>query len=144
MKHTIASLLLVGLLVAVFGIEDAHAVRTALTAQTAKGPYVTTPVAADSLDYTYASSDNSNGNYFVGTGRELVLVRNTAGAPGTVTFTSVADELGRKGDITTYSVGAGEFSMYWFGKLPGWAQTGSQIYIDTSASTVTIAVIRIP
>lgn len=144
MKKCLLSLVAVGLVWAL--AEPAWAVRTAISAQTAKGPYVSTPVAADSLDYTYSASDNTNGNYFVGTGRELVLVRNTAGGAGTITFTSVADSSNkfRKGDITTYSVGAGEFAMYWFGALPGWNQGSNQIYIDTSAATVTIAVIRIP
>jgi hypothetical protein len=144
MNSRLSVLLVLGLVASFLFVDQALAVRTAITVQTAKGPYVATPVAADSLDYTYSAGDNVNGNYFVATGRELVLVRNTAGGAGTITFTSVADERGRKGDITTYSVGAGEFAMYWFGALTGWAQTGSQIYIDTSASTMTIAVIRIP
>jgi len=131
------------LITALFG-GVAEAARTAITVQTAKGPYLSTPVAADSLDVTIAASDNTNGNYFVGTGRELILVRNTAGVAGTVTFTSVADQYARKGDISTYSVGAGEFSMFWVGNLVGWDQGGGQIYIDTSASTMNIAVIRIP
>lgn len=122
----------------------AEAARTAITVQTAKGPYLSTPVAANSLDFTIAASDNTNGNYFVGTGRELILVQNSAGGSGTVTFTSVADQFQRKGDISTYSLSAGEFAMFWVGNLVGWDQGGGQIYIDTSASTMNIAVIRIP
>lgn len=127
-----------------FDVDPAHAVRTAITVQTAKGPYLSTPVSANALDFTIAASDNANGNYFVGTGRELIIVQNSAGAPGTVTFTSVADQYARKGDISAYSVGAGEFAMFWVGNLTGWDQGGGQIYIDTSASTMNIAVIRIP
>ncbi len=143
-KRTLAVIGLVALVItALFG-GVAEAARTAITVQTAKGPYLSTPVAADSLDVTIAASDNTNGNYFVGTGRELILVRNTAGVAGTVTFTSVADQYSRKGDITAYSIGAGETAMFWVGNLVGWDQGGGQIYIDTSASTMNIAVIRIP
>ncbi len=144
LTRTISFIGLMAVLVtALFG-GVAEAARTSITVQTAKGPYLSTPVAAGSLDVSVSASDNTNGNYFVGTGRELVVVRNTAGVAGTITFTSFADQYSRKGDITAYSVAAGNTAVFWVGNLVGWDQGGGQIYIDTSASTMNIAVIRIP
>lgn len=117
--------------------------RTVLTPVVPKGPYPGT-VAADALDVALAAADNTNGNYFVGTGKELILVQNTAGGAGTFTLTSIADPFGRLGSITTYSLAAGEFAMFWLGALVGWDQGGGQIYLDASAATIKFAIIRIP
>lgn len=118
--------------------------RTVLTPVTVKGPYPVLPVTALSLDITYVAGDNVNGNEFTGTGREVLLVRNTAGGAGTFTLISAANEFRRLGNVTTYSVGAGLVSAFYFGNLSGWDQGAGKIHIDVSASTMTLVVIRLP
>jgi|SRR5688572_19967878 len=115
--------------------------RVTLTKQTPVGPYPTLPVAANSLDVTFTAADTTNFEQFLADGKNLVLVRNThATNPGTVTFTSSADPQGRTGDITTYSLGAGEVMAFLF-KRPGWMQSDLYIYMQASATTMQYAVL---
>ena len=117
--------------------------RTLLTPQTPKGPYPGT-VAANALDYTYVAADLANGNEFVGTGRDLLLMKNDDAAPQTITLTSAADPYGRTSNITAYSMGIGEFAMFWFGNLVGWDQGGGKLFIDVSDVDIKLAVVRLP
>lgn len=117
--------------------------RTLLTPVTVKGPYPGT-VAANDLDIPFASSDTANGNYFVASGRDLLLWRNADAGVVTITIGSAADPYGRTGDIATFSVGIGELGGFWFGKLDGWVQSNGQIYINTSDDDLTLVVIRVP
>jgi hypothetical protein len=118
--------------------------RTALAIQSPPGSYPTLPIGATDADFTFAAADTSNGNSFVSTGRELLLVNNSGGSAYTVTITSVADSIQRTGDITTYSIGAGLFS--WFGPFQqaGWKQSDGTIYVDASNTAITFAVCRLP
>jgi hypothetical protein len=68
--------------------------RTVLPTIAVVGPYPVLPVAALSLDFAFTAADNVNANQFPFTGREVLLVQNTAGAPGTFTLTSIADSSG--------------------------------------------------
>lgn len=117
--------------------------RTLLTPVTPVGPYPTS-FAANSLDIAWANSDTANGNYFVSSGRDLLLVRNGDAAPQTITIASKIDPYGRTGDITAYSLGIGETMAFWFGNIQGWDQGSGQIYINTSDNDMAIAVFRIP
>ncbi len=129
----------------VVGVEDALAVRTAVTASivTPKGPYPG-PVSANDLDVATFDLDNTNGNVFVGTGRELLVIQNPTAGAITVTLTSAFDQAKRKADITTYSLGAGEFMSFWYGSLVGWDQGGGQIFLDCSASGLKGLLLRLP
>lgn len=118
--------------------------RTAITVQTPKGPYPGT-VNANDLDLAWQAADVANGNYFVGTGRELLLVRNGDAGAQTFTITSAPDPYKRTGNITAYSLGASEMAHFWLGgNLVGWYQAGNQVYLDASDADVAYAVIRIP
>jgi hypothetical protein len=118
--------------------------RTVLPTIAVVGPYPVLPVAALSLDFAFSAADNVNANQFPFTGREVLLVQNTAGAPGTFTLTSIADSQGRTGDITTYQVGAGLFSIIDLGRLgDGWRQADGNIYLTASAATMKFAVLRL-
>lgn len=135
--------LVVLFLSAVF-VDPALAVRTSLTPATVKGPYPGT-VSAGDLAITMENGDNTNGNVWTGNGRDLLLIQNPTGGAITVTFTSVADQLGRKGDITAYSIPAAGFMTFWFGNLVGWSQDAAgSIYVDMSATGLKMKVIRIP
>lgn len=118
--------------------------RTALTVQTtiAKHP---ASVAANAADFTFAAGDASNGNYFVHTGRQLILARNTGAGARTITLTSAVDDLNRLGTITAYSIGAGEFAIFPQGlTIEGWRQSDGQFYINVEHAEVTLAVITLP
>ncbi|HNP80124.1 MAG TPA: hypothetical protein PKN47_01575 [Nitrospira sp.] len=136
--------LIVGLMVAL-SAGEALAVRTSVTTSvvTPKGPYPGT-VAANALDVATFDLDNTNGNVWVGTGRELLVIQNPTAGAITVTLTSSADAQNRKGDITTYSLGVGEFMAFWYGNLVGWNQGGGQVYLDCSASGLKGLIFKIP
>lgn len=114
-----------------------------VTVQTIEGPYETTPVAADSLDVTWAASVVA-GTTFTHTGKEIVLLHNTAGVTGYATFHSVADNLNRKGDIENYAIGADEYVAWAATAIPGWRDATGEFTITTNATTVNIMVLRIP
>lgn len=118
--------------------------RTAITVQEVSAPF--DAISAGSEDFTFAASDNANGNYFVCTGRELIVVENTNVGAQTITIDSVDDEKGRQEDITTYSLAANDFAVFGVGltNAKGWKQTSGQVYIDTSDADVKIAVLRLP
>lgn len=116
---------------------------TTLTPQVMKGPYVATPVAADSLDVTMTAADVANGNDFVASGRDILVAQNThATTAYTITITSQADERGRKGDITTYSLAAGDIAVFDFSQINGWADANGKINIAASNASVKFAVLR--
>lgn len=120
--------------------------RTALTPVTPIGPYpVTLPLAADSADITFTAADtvNLNSAPFGNASSLLILARNTGASARTITINSVADPFNRKGDITTYSIGAGETAAF-IVKREGWAQSAdASLYLEASNAEVTIAVLRV-
>lgn len=118
---------------------------TAITVQTIKGPFEA--VAAGSVDFTFAAGTVTDGDTFVCTGRELLLVTNTEVADAkTITITSVDDEKGRSEDITAYSLAAGDFAVFGVGltNAKGWKSTAGKIRITVEAATVKVAVLRLP
>lgn len=103
---------------------------------------ITLPPPALSLDFVFTAADAANFDQFSLTGRELLVVKSTGAL--TITLESVADEYGRLGDITTYAVGTGLFSCFWYGAKKGWEQGSSKAYLKGSTSGIGFAVIRIP
>jgi hypothetical protein len=118
--------------------------RTELTPTTPKGPYPALPPAADSLDFAWAAADVANKNQFTSSGRDLLLVNNTGASAYTVTITSIADALGRTGDISAYSLAAGDFAVFWVGAQAGWQQTDGKVYLEANNAAVKFAIVRIP
>jgi len=117
---------------------------TALPIITPLGSYPALPIAALGADFVFTAADASNGNSFVSTGRELLLVQNSGGSAYTVTVSSVADTIQRTGDITTYSVGAGLFSMFGPFLQPGWKQSDGTVLVTASNAAIKFAVVRLP
>ena len=114
--------------------------RTTLTPVSVPTPYAIVPVEA-----VFTVGDQVNGNQFVSTGRELVLVRNTdAGGAHTVTVTSVANSKGRTGHITAFSVPASKEYILPFFAMDGWKQTNGYIYLDMSTTDISFCVQRLP
>lgn len=95
-------------------------------------------ITAGSATLTFTAADTTNGNSFpLATSQNvLLIVTNTAGAPGTVTITSVADRKGRTGDIATYSIAANSTAA--FGPFPfdGWLQADNTLHFTASATTI--------
>ena len=119
-------------------------VATALPIITPLGSYPALPITPAGMDFVFTAGDSVNGNSFVSTGREVVIVQNTAAGAGTVTFTSVADGINRIGDITTYSVGVALFSLFGPFLKTGWANTSGLVTLTCSAVTMKFAVVRLP
>lgn len=117
----------------------------ALTVQTIKGPFET--YSANSADVTFAAGATGAGDTFVCTGREILVALNSDPTnPYTVTITSIADEKGRTGDITTYSLAAGEYGVFGVGLTNslGWKSTAGTIAVTVSNAAVKWAVLRLP
>jgi hypothetical protein len=116
--------------------------RQTITKQTPKGPYPTLPVTANLLDVTFTVAIVADKEQFVPGNDTLVLVKNSAVAAKWVTFTSKADDKGRTGDITQYSIGAGETAMLRL-KKPGWMQSDGKIYMEAESTDISYAVIQL-
>lgn len=119
--------------------------RLALTVQEVVSGYPVLPVVANSLDvvFTNAGAAFVDGAGFPFTGREILLVQNKNAGAQTVTISSVKDERGRTGDVTSYSLGIGEFMAIC---LPtrGFRQADGKLYFAASATDVAFAVLRLP
>ncbi len=115
----------------------------ALTVQNVLAPFAA--VAAGAADFTFAAS-SLDGNTFVCTGRELLLVQNSDVGATTITVTSVDDEKGRAEDIATYSMAAGDFVAFGAGltNSKGWKSTAGLIRVTTSDVDAKLAVLRLP
>lgn len=120
--------------------------RLALSAQLTKGSYPSLPLSANSADvaWTAAGAEFADGFSIPHTGKEILLVRNDNVGPQTVTINSLADaKHQRTGDITTYSVGAGEYAVFGPWQADGWRQSTGLVHGAASAADVMLAVIRL-
>lgn len=116
--------------------------RTALTPVSPTS--INTSIGATAADVTFTALDATNNNSLPSTGRELLLFNNTDTGAHTVTIWSVADDLGRKGDIVAYSIGASTYSLFGPFPLRGWKQTDGNLWIDTNSALIKVLPIKIP
>jgi len=116
--------------------------RTDLTKTTAQGAYG--GYAAGAADVTMAAADTTDKNQFTCQGNDLVIAHNTGGSAATITIDSVADPYGREGDITAYSLGAGEIATFGPFKAQGWQQSDGKIYLEASSADVQFGVLALP
>lgn len=112
------------------------------TPQDVIGPYPGT-VAAGDLDFTMAAGKISAATFPL-TNKEVLLLYNSGATPRTVTLTSVADKWQRTGDITAYSIGAGEWAAFFYGDKTGWADANGCASITCSNAELKVAVLRLP
>lgn len=139
-RSQLMAVLAVGIVL--FGSLPAFATPTALTIIILKQNNYA--VQAGDLLVTFTACDNVNGNSFIATGQEVLLVQNTSGSSGTFTVTSVADALGRtETSLTAYSVAAAGFASIHMKYTSGWI-SGSVINLTCSAATMKFAVLRYP
>jgi hypothetical protein len=118
--------------------------RTALTPKTALGSKSSAYASANVADLTMAAADVANKNEFAASGHDLIFAHNTTAGPETITVTSVADpQQGRTGDVTAYSLGAGEYAVLGPFHRAGWQQTNGKIYIEASNIGVKLGVVQV-
>lgn len=115
--------------------------RVTLTPVTVVGPYPSLQPAADSLDFAFAAADATNKEQFACTGREIILAQNSGAGARTITVTSVANGQNRTGDITSYSIGAGQFAAFKVA-IEGWRQSDGNVYIEAEHAEVKWVILR--
>jgi hypothetical protein len=119
--------------------------RQVHTAQTPLGSYPSLPIASNGADITEVAAIVADKEQVaIVDGKTLVLAHNTDSGAHTVTFTSVPDPNNRTGDISAYSIGAGEIAMFGPFRSQGWAQTDGKLYFEANDATVKFAVLRLP
>jgi hypothetical protein len=101
------------------------------------------PVPVNTLDLAWLAADATNKEQVVHSGREVIIAHNTGVGARTVTITSKAIN-GRTGDVTAYSIGAGEYAR--FGPFPtrGWRQTDGFLYFEAEHAEVLFLVLKVP
>lgn len=117
--------------------------RATLTRTTPLGPYPSLQPAANALDVTMTAADTSNLNQILLDGPVIVLAQNTGGVAYTVTITSAVDPQNRTGDITTYSIDAGDIVALKLDQVAGWKQTDGYLYLQASNVAVKLGAIRL-
>lgn len=86
--------------------------------------------------------DKTNGNYIAATGKDMILVYDSAASTGTFTVKSVA--LGhRTGDLTK-TLNGGQYAISYPLPLTGWQQTDGNLYFTCDNTYMQFAVIRVP
>jgi hypothetical protein len=125
----------VALLLLVASIS-AFATPTALTTQVLYQNDAT--ITAGQLAIAFTACDNTNGNSFTATGREILIMQNTDSSAHTITITPVTDPYGGTNtSLTTYSLAAtgsaGSTSAVQMKYLVGWATSGVVSMTCTSA-----------
>lgn len=117
--------------------------RTTIAKTTLLGSYPTLPLTANSADLVLTActgSSGSSGNQIqFGAGDLIVLVQNSDAAVAyTVTFTSIADQYKRTGDIGPYTLQAGEIAPFRF-KSAGWRQADGYLYCEGNNAAIKFA-----
>jgi len=118
--------------------------RQTLTKLTALGTFPALQPAANSADLTMTAADTVNKEQFVASGNDLIIAHNTGASPHTITVTSVADgQTKRTGDITAYSLGAGEYAALGPFAKQGWVQADGKIYLEANHAEVKFGVVQL-
>ena len=92
----------------------------------------------------WTAADVSNKNQISFNGPKLILARNShASSPFTVTLTSKVDGRNRTGDITTYSLEAGDVMAFKIDNAEGWQQADGFLYLEASNASVLFAIINL-
>lgn len=116
--------------------------RQSHTALTALGPK-SSVYTAGAADVTMTAADVANYEQVTHDGAILVLAHNEDAGAQTVTITSIADERGRTGDITTYSLAAEDRAVFGPFDLEGWEQADGKLYFAASSANVKLGVISL-
>lgn len=113
--------------------------RTSLTKTVLAGSYPGTSVTP-----TFSAADVTNGNQFVATGKEMLLVRNVGATSRSITLNSASDAYAREADVTE-AIAAGAYKVFGPFQLYGWAQESTLAFeINATHIDVEIAVLVLP
>ena len=119
--------------------------RSTLVKTTAPGNWPTLQPAVNTLDITMAATVVADKTQFVASGKDLVIAQNTGATAHTVTITSVADpKSNRTGDITAYSMDAGELAVFGPFSREGWMQSDGYVYLEANHIEIKFGVITLP
>jgi hypothetical protein len=99
---------------------------------------------ADAADLTFLAADVANMEQTALTGKEMIVARNVGGGPFLITVTSVNDPFNRTGNVTDYSLGAGEFAIFGPFDRTGWRQVDGNLYFEANNVAIEFAVVRLP
>lgn len=110
--------------------------RTTTAAVVVPGPYSGVPHAQLSL----VAGDVANGNQVRLTGDQVLVAHNTGVGARTITIAS-SPLRGRTGDVTAFSIPAGQYRV--FSKFPqaGWAQSNGYLNVNVEHAEVLLGVI---
>jgi hypothetical protein len=119
--------------------------RLSLTPKSLPAKYPTLPITANALDFTFtaAGANFLDGAGFTLTGKEIPIVYNPDSGAHTVTVESVPDAYKREGDITAYSIGAGEYAVLPQFPTDGWQQSDGKLYLAADNALVQFAILRL-
>ncbi len=115
--------------------------RVTLTAKAALGTLGTAYATANIADLAMTAADAANKQLAAHSGKVLIVAHNSGAGANTVTITSTVDSNGRTGDITAYSMGAGEYAVFGPFDLDGWVQTDWKLYFEASNAEVFFGVV---
>ena len=118
--------------------------RAPVTPLTLLGSYPVLPLTAGSATFAPTAADAVNLNLaaFGSASKLLVIAYNSDVGAQTVTITSVADQFQRVGDITAYSIAAGQFGIFGPFLQQGWKQSDGNLYFAASSANVKFFVIQ--
>ncbi len=118
---------------------------TVITVQQLLSPFPALALTANSADITFTALTVTEGDTFVCTGREVILISNGTGT-NTLTISSADDAYGRAEDITSYSLAENDFAVFGVGLTnnKGYKTSAGLIKMTPSSAEVKAAVLRLP
>jgi hypothetical protein len=117
--------------------------RTTLATLNAVGPYGSY-ATSNIAELVMTAADAVNYNDVVARDGQMVVAHNTGASAYTITITSSANAYGRLGNITTYSLGAGEYAIFGPFRMDGWVQSDGRLYFEASNAAVKFGVVNLP
>ena len=120
--------------------------RKTHTPQTLQGSKPSAYDVANIADITYAVTNGApgdGGDQFVCSGNDIIIARNDQAGAQTITIYSAEDPYGLVDDITTYSIGIGEYAIIGPLKVIPWRQADGNMWFATSHADILVAVIAL-
>lgn len=120
--------------------------RTPLTVYTpvTGDGYPSLPLSANAAAVVPAAGNVADGNDFIHTGRELIMVRNSSGAtPYAVTIYAAPDRFGRSGNIV-HTLAANAVHVFGPFPLEGWRQSDGKMWLGVANASLLLTVVHIP
>ena len=92
-------------------------------------------------EFTWQAADVANGNQFLSTGKEILLMRNVnADSPAVARKITLYKTSG----TIEYTLGAGEYAASGVIPVTGWKQTDTYVYVNGAHADIEFAVVKEP